>query len=79
MGFTELLEHDKNLDSHQREQMRYIYQAGNHLLDLVNDANVVLLSPVYASHQFSGKRDYFFRVVPSSNVLCKAWIRTGIA
>jgi branched-chain amino acid transport system substrate-binding protein len=45
------------------------------VLDLVNDANVVLLSPISASHQFSGKRDYFFRVVPSSNVLCKALAR----
>lgn len=45
------------------------------VLDLMNDANVVLLSPVSASHQFSGKRDYFFRVVPSSDVLCKALAR----
>jgi signal transduction histidine kinase/CheY-like chemotaxis protein len=37
LGFSELLEHDTNLSGHQREQMRYVYRAGNHLLDLVND------------------------------------------
>lgn len=37
MGFSELLEHDETLDGHHHDQARLIYQAGGHLLDLVND------------------------------------------
>jgi signal transduction histidine kinase/CheY-like chemotaxis protein len=37
LGFSELLEHDTNLQSQQRDSIRYIHQAGSHLLDLVNE------------------------------------------
>ncbi len=42
------------------------------VLDFINEANVVLLSPVSVSSAFSGQRDYFFRVVSDDELLGRA-------
>jgi branched-chain amino acid transport system substrate-binding protein len=42
------------------------------VIDQMNKAEVVLLSPTATSTQFSGQADYFFRVLPSTDQLGKA-------
>lgn len=37
LGFTQLLQHDKNLTDPQRERIRIISRSGEHLLSLIND------------------------------------------
>lgn len=45
------------------------------VLDLINQSEVVLISPVAASTDFSGQEDFFFRVMSSNQVLGEALAR----
>ncbi len=42
------------------------------VLDLINEAKVVLLAPTSTSSRFSGRVDYFFRVINTSDTYAKA-------
>ena len=43
-------------------------QAGA-VIDQMNEAQVVLISPSASSSSFSGKRDYFFRLIPDTSLI----------